>query len=87
MYLNVSPNPLRTVAFQTCSRLLGPESVNGRSGAKGAKPKPDSNGGGGKGGGDKYEGGAGRDGGNGGGGQRGNSGKFIISFRLGFCGN
>lgn len=82
---NPSPNPTCTVALQTCSRLLGPEAVAGRSGAKKAKTKPDSNGGGGTGGGGQDGGGAGREGGNGGGGQRGNNGKFVITFRVGLC--
>lgn len=40
-YLNATtPIPICTMALQTCSRLLGPESVNPRSDAKGAKASP-----------------------------------------------
>lgn len=82
---NASPTPTCAVTLQTCSRLLGPEAVNGRSGAKKSTAKTDSNGGGGTAGGGKDGGGAGSEGGNGGGGQRGNNGKF--TFWLGLCGN
>ena len=82
--MTLAPTLDCTVALQTCSRLLGPESVSAKSGAR--RDKIDSNGGGGKGGSGRDGGGAGKEGENGGGGQRGNNGKFLATLRLGFCG-